>query len=102
MKRAGQKETWKSRRDPPPPMNLTPHLKYNPWMSDSADRRRERDCAGQPVARLRVAVGVWVRRVGVSHTSQEYCELISTLERGGVLEEGEVRKRRAAKQCAGG
>lgn len=54
-------------------------------MSDSADRRRERDCAGQPVARLRVAVGVWVRRVGVSHTSQEYCELISTLERGGVV-----------------
>lgn len=64
-------------------------------MNDPDDRRRERDCAGQPVARQRVAVGGWVRRVGVSHTSQEYCELISTLEGGG---REEVRKRRAAKQ----
>lgn len=52
-------------------------------MNDLAGRRRERDGAGQPVARLRVAVGGWVRRVGVSHTSQEYCELISTLEGWG-------------------
>lgn len=69
-------------------------------MNDPDDRRREGDCAGQPVARRRVAVGGWVRRVGVSHTSLEYCELISTLEEGwgGGREGGEVRKRRAAKQ----
>lgn len=84
MKRAGQKETWRNRREVRSPRELgPPHLKYNPRMNDPADRRRERDCAGQLVARLRVAVGGWVRRVGVSHTSQEYCELISTLERGG-------------------
>lgn len=68
-------------------------------MNDLDDRRRERDCAGQPVGWLRVAVGGWVRRVGVSHTSQEYCELISTLE-GGCLEGG-VRERRSEKTESG-
>lgn len=52
-------------------------------MNDPAGRRREGDGAGQPVARLRVTVGGWVRRLGGSHTSQEYCELISTLEGDG-------------------
>lgn len=43
-------------------------------------------------------MGGWVRRVGVSHTSQEYCELISTLEEGWG---GGVGGRRSEKKESG-